>query len=81
VRLEGCPLSLVSIMMSYLNRNVAAPSLEYEINSRGYPLRSTRDTLYPQKLAPTSSTCGCRSVGIVRLQTKDTELFDVVYYT
>jgi hypothetical protein len=30
------------------------------------------DTIYPQKLAPTSPTCSGRSVGIVRLRTKDT---------
>jgi hypothetical protein len=32
-------------------------------------------TLYPQKLALTSSTSGSRSVGIVRLRTKATEFF------
>ena len=31
--------------------------------------------LYPQKLALTSPTGGCRSVGIVRLRTKATEFF------
>jgi hypothetical protein len=36
-------------------------------------LRWPRDTLYPQKLALTSSTCGGRSVDIVRLRTKTTE--------
>jgi len=30
--------------------------------------------LYPQKLALTSPTCGGRSVGIVRVRTKATEL-------
>jgi hypothetical protein len=32
-----------------------------------------RDTLYPQKLAPTSPTSGGRSVGIIRSRTKTTE--------
>jgi hypothetical protein len=41
-----------------------------EINGRGNPLRWTRDTIYPQKLALTSPTSGGRSVGIVRLRTK-----------
>jgi hypothetical protein len=36
-----------------------------EITDRVDPLRSPRDTLYPQKLAS-----GGRSVGIVRLRTK-----------
>jgi hypothetical protein len=44
-----------------------------DINSRGDPLRWPRDTLYPQKLALTSPTCGSRSIGIVRLRTKSTE--------
>jgi hypothetical protein len=42
-----------------------------EINGRGNPLRWPRDTLYPQMLALTSPTSGCRSVGIVRLWTKN----------
>jgi hypothetical protein len=37
------------------------------------PLLWPRDTLYPQKLAPTSPTSGGRSVGIFRLRTKATE--------
>jgi hypothetical protein len=44
-----------------------------EINGRGNPLRWPRDTLYPQKLALTSPTCGGRSVSVVRLRTKATE--------
>jgi hypothetical protein len=46
-----------------------------EINESGDPLRWPRDTLYPQKLALTSPTCGGRSVGIVRLRNKATEFF------
>jgi hypothetical protein len=48
-----------------------------EINDGGDPLRWPRDTLYPQKLALTSPTSGSRSLGIVRLRAKDTELFFV----
>jgi hypothetical protein len=44
-----------------------------EINDRGNPLRWSRDTRYPQKLALTSPTTGGRSVGIVRSRTKGTE--------
>jgi hypothetical protein len=53
-----------------LNRKVAVPVWKTEFNGRGDPLRSPRDTLYPQKLALTSPTSGGRSVGIVRLRTK-----------
>jgi hypothetical protein len=45
-----------------LNGKVAAPVLKTDINGR--------DTLYPQKLALTSSTSGGRSVGIVCVWTK-----------
>jgi hypothetical protein len=62
-----------------LKGKVAATGLEKpEINGRVDPLRRPRDTLYPQKLAVTSPTCGCRSVGIVRLRTKVTE-FSLVW--
>jgi hypothetical protein len=46
-----------------LNEEVTAPVLKTEINGRGDPLRSPRDTLYPQKLALASLTSGGRSVG------------------
>jgi hypothetical protein len=42
-------------------------------------LRWSRDTLYPQKLALTSPTCGGRLVGIIRLRTKTTELTYAFY--
>jgi hypothetical protein len=45
------------------------------INGRRDPLRWPRDILCPQKLALTSSTSGDRSVGIVRLRTKDHGVF------
>jgi hypothetical protein len=53
-----------------VNEKVAAPVKETEINGREDPLRWPRDTLYPQKSALTSLTCGGRSVGIIRLWTK-----------
>jgi len=36
--------------------------------------------LYPQKLALTSPTGGCRSVGIVRMRTKATEFVCFLFY-
>jgi hypothetical protein len=56
-----------------LNGKVAAPGLENREYGRGDPLRSPLGTLYPQKLAVTSTRSGGRSVGIVRLRTKATE--------
>jgi hypothetical protein len=53
-----------------LNGKVAAPVLKTDTNGRRDPLRSPRDTLYPQKLALTSPTSGGRSVGIVGVRTK-----------
>jgi hypothetical protein len=50
-----------------------------EINGRGGPLRWPRDALYPLKLALTSPTSCGRSVGIVRLRTKTTELVFFVF--
>jgi hypothetical protein len=55
--LERGPLSLVSTTEELLGRKVAAP----------------RGTLYPQKLAITSPTGGCRSVGIVCSRTQTME--------
>jgi hypothetical protein len=48
--------------------------LENREHDSGDPLRWPRNTLYPQKLALTSPISGGRSVGIVRLRTKPTEL-------
>jgi hypothetical protein len=47
--------------------------LENREYGRKDPLRWPRDTLYPQKLAPTSPTSGGRSFGIVRSRTNATE--------
>jgi hypothetical protein len=48
--------------------------LEIREYGRRDPSRWKCDTLYPQKLALTSSTSGGRSVGIVRSRTQATEL-------
>jgi hypothetical protein len=50
--------------------NWGAPVKKTELMAGGDPLRWPRDTLYPQKLALTSTTSGGRSVGIVRLRTR-----------
>jgi hypothetical protein len=46
------------------------PGQKNRFNDGGDPLHWPPDTLYPQKLAPTSPTSGGRSVGIVCLRTK-----------
>jgi hypothetical protein len=56
-----------------LKGKVAAPVQKTKIDDRRNPLRSPRDTLYPQKLALTLPTTGGRSVGIVRSRTIATE--------
>jgi hypothetical protein len=76
VGLERGPLSLVRIIKELLERKVAAPVWKSEINGRGDPLRWPRDTLYPLKLALTSSTSGGPSVGIIRWRTKAPEFFN-----
>jgi hypothetical protein len=75
VGLERGPLSLVRTIEELLERKVAAPVYETEINGLGDSLRRLRDTLYPLKLALTSPTSGGRSVGIVRWRTKAPEFF------
>jgi hypothetical protein len=47
--------------------------LENRKCGREDPLRWPRDTLSPKKLALTSQTSGCRSVGIVRSRTQAIE--------
>jgi hypothetical protein len=83
VGLERGPLSLVSTTEELLGRNTrsSGSGLENREYGRGDPLRSSRDTLYPQKLALTSPTCGGRVVGIVRLRTKATGIKNGVVWT
>jgi len=83
VGLERDPLSLVSLMRSI------EELLEWK--SSGSRYRKQRSTavgtrcaehvtpLYPQKLALTSPTGGGRYVGIVRVRTKATEFFLVMF--
>jgi hypothetical protein len=85
VRLKRGPLSLVRITEELLERKVAAPVQNTEINNRGDSLPWPRCTLYPLKLALTSLTSDDRSVGIVRWRTKApefsfyTEILNVQY--
>jgi hypothetical protein len=57
------------------------PGLDIKEYGHGDPLRWPRDTVYPQKLALTSSTRDGYSAGIVRSWTKATEfvLFPYVF--
>jgi hypothetical protein len=73
VGLEQAPLSLTSRTEELLGRNSSGSGLEIREYGRRDLLRRPRDTLYPQKLALTSTTSGGRLVGIVRLRTKATE--------
>jgi hypothetical protein len=50
-------------------KKTTAPVWKIEINGRGDKLWWPCDTLYPQKLVPTSPTSGGRSVGVIRLRT------------
>jgi hypothetical protein len=70
VDLERGPLRLVSAIEELLERK----SRGFGLESRDYGRRDpSRGTLYPQKLALTSSTSGGRSVGIVCSRTQATE--------
>jgi hypothetical protein len=73
LEVERNPLSLMSLTEELLGRNGSGSGLENREYGRGDALCWPRDTLYPQKLALTSTTSGGRSVGIVRLRTKTTE--------
>jgi hypothetical protein len=73
--LERGSLSLMGTMRSCLRKkNNSGSGLENRECGRGEPYWP-RGTLYPQKLALTSPTSGCRSVGIVRSRTQATELW------
>jgi hypothetical protein len=65
----------VSTTEELLGRNSSGSDLENREYGRGNPLRSPRDTIYPQKFALTSPTSGGHSVGIVGSRTKATEFF------
>jgi hypothetical protein len=73
VGLERSPLSFVSIIEELLGRKSSGSGLESRENGRRDPSRSPCGTLYPQKLALTSSTSCGRSVDIARSRIQATE--------
>jgi hypothetical protein len=80
VGLERGSLNLVSTTEELLERNSSGSGLKNREYGRGDQLRWPCDTLYPQKLALTSSTGGGRSDDIVRLRTKATEYICLYYF-
>jgi hypothetical protein len=71
--LERGPLSLVSSTEELLGTKNSGSSLESREYGYRDPSRCPRGTLYPQKLALTSSISGGRSVDIVISHTQATE--------
>jgi hypothetical protein len=64
---------LVSTIEELLGRKSSGSGLENREYGRRNPSRWPRVTLYPQKLALTSSISGSRPFGIVRSRTEATE--------
>jgi hypothetical protein len=75
VGLERDPLSLVSTIEELLERKGSGFGLENREYDRRDPSRWPRGTPYHQKLALTSPTSVCLSVGIVRSRTEATDFF------
>jgi hypothetical protein len=73
VGLERGQLSLVTTIEELLERKSSGSGLEIREYGRRDPSRYPRGTLCPKKLALTSLTSGCRSIGIVRSRTQATE--------
>jgi hypothetical protein len=73
VGLERGPLGLVSTTEELLGRKSSVSGQKIREYGRRDPSRSPRDSIYPQKLALTSSKSGGRSLGIVRSRRQATE--------
>jgi hypothetical protein len=73
VDLEWGPPSPVVTIQELLGRNNSGYGIEGRECGHGDLLSRSRDTLYPQKLALTSSTRGGHSIGIVSSRTKTKE--------
>jgi hypothetical protein len=71
--LKRGPLNLVSTIEELLERKSSGSVLEIQEYRRRDLSRWPRGTVYPQKLALTSTTSGGRSVGIVRSRTQATK--------
>jgi hypothetical protein len=67
-------------LRSYLIEKVAALMQKHEITAVEDSPRWLGETLYLEKLVLTSPTSGGRSIGIVRSQTKATELYNINSY-
>jgi hypothetical protein len=83
VRFPGLPDFLRSSGSTQPHENnwgAISRSRKTEINGRGDPMRWPPDTLYPQKLALTSTTSGGRSVAILRLWTTGQGVCLFVFY-
>jgi hypothetical protein len=78
VGLERGPLSLVSTIEELLGGKSSGSGLENREYDRRDSSRGPRGSLYTQKLALTTLTNGCRSVGRVRSRTQATEFSLVV---
>jgi hypothetical protein len=78
--LERGLLSLVSTVEELLERKSSGSGLENRKCGRRDPSRYPRGTIYPQSLALTSPTSGCRSVGTVRSRTQAME-FILVWFS
>jgi hypothetical protein len=63
----------VSTIKELLGRKVEAPVWETDITASGNRRADYTTSFYPKKLALTSPTSGCLSVGIVRSRTQPTE--------
>jgi hypothetical protein len=81
VVLEWGLLSPVSTIEELLGKICSGSGLENREYGRRDPSRWPRDTLYLQKLALTSPTSGCRSVGIVHSQTEAMEFSFFSFYS
>jgi hypothetical protein len=75
VNLEQGPLSLVITTEELLDRKVAAPVYKTENTAVGTRHADHVAPSIRQKLAITSPTSGCRSVGIVRSRTQTMDFF------
>jgi hypothetical protein len=75
VGLEQGPRILVSTIEELLGRKGSGSGLENPEYGRRDPSLWSHGTVYPQKLALTSSTSGGRSAGIVHSRTQATEFF------